>query len=278
MSEKVQYIDENLKIEIRPIPNSKGIQDFSKDLQSFAKVHTIPCLVNPVTHRYETGLSDEDKKYLESIGNPYDISDVWKRNEAHPFWDSLLGKMDLQPRPDFLYPGKNILDFIKYKYLLKSKFVYSSETEMLTRSKPMATHYIYNDSVETGLKASKIEKRNNLIKKFDKLSLEKKRDYILIINNENTDNKKEDYLLVKFEDILNNKEKTSMLETLLSKDAVEVGVLADVKKALAKTVLTENKKGIFYFDTNLGHSVDDVVKTLSDPSFQELYISIKSKL
>lgn len=272
-----EYIDFNTKIEIRPIPNSKGIEDFSTDLKHFAKIHTVPCLVNPDTHRYETGLSKEDLEYLEKNNCPYDVSDVWVRGKAHPFWDSLIGKVDLKPRPDFLYPGKNILDFIKYKYLLKSKFVYTSESEMLSGSKPMATHYIYNESVEVEIKASKLEKRNRLINKIADLSLEKKREFILIINNENVDNKSESYLTIKFEEILNSSEKTAILESLFNRSSEDITIEADVKKALNRSILKTTTKGIYYYDTLIGYSIKDVIEAFKNANNQDLYLNIKAK-
>jgi hypothetical protein len=43
-----------------------------------------------------------------------------------------------------LYPGKNQIDFVKYKFLLVNNYIYKSEDEMRTGSKPEATHYIYD--------------------------------------------------------------------------------------------------------------------------------------
>ena len=148
-------VSENLKIEIRPIPNRDGIKGFSENLEYFSQAHIIAPFVNPVTLKYETGLSEEDVKYLGDNNFPYDISDNYVKGKAHPFWESLAIKMELKNSPIFLFPGKNLIDFVKYKYLLVNSYIYKSEEEMLTGSKPEATHYIYNESEAISLKAEK---------------------------------------------------------------------------------------------------------------------------
>lgn len=270
-------ISENLKIEIRAIENS-NMQEFSKELKYFARPKTICPLVNPKTHKYESGLSEEDKKYLESTGFPYNISDTYKKGVPHEFWESELVKYQLKQSPDFLYPGKSDLDFVKYRFLTKSKFVYASEQDMLAGGKPQATHYIYDESNEIEVKATKIQAREKLIKKISALSLVKKREYITILFDEIVDNKTEGYLTIKFNEAYEDKEKSARLVELLNNSPEKLELMATVKEALLKGVLTKNKKGIYYFETNLGYSEDEVLDTLSSDSNQELFLTIKSKL
>lgn len=274
----MSVVSENLKIEIRPIPGRNGIKKFSENLEYYSQSHTIPPLVNPVSLKYETGLSQEDKDYLKENNFPYDISDNWIKGVAHQFWESSMVKTDLKNSPDFLYPGRNLLDFIKYRYLSVSKYIYKSEQEMLTGTKPEATHYIYNESEEIELKANQIEKENNLIREIGKLSLKRKRDIVLIILNENTENKNENYLTVRFKDILANKDYTKVLEGLLNSSTEDVSLIAEIKSAIQKNVLRKTKQGIFYFETNLGFSEEDVKEHLSKEENQELYLNIKSKI
>lgn len=271
-------VSENLKIEIRPIPNRNGIKEFSENLEYFSQAHIIAPFVNPVSRKYETGLSEEDVKYLKEINFPYDISDNYTKGVAHPFWESSSLKTELTNSPIFLYPGKSLIDFVKYKYLLVNSYIYKSEEEMLSGNKPEATHYIYNESEAISLKAGKLEKKNSLISKVGKLSLKRKRDIILILLNENTENKDEDYLTVRFDDILSDKDFSSQLEELLGRDVDEVALSAEIKTAIQKNVLRRTKQGIFYFETNLGFSEDDVRDHLAKPENQELYLNIKSKI
>lgn len=271
-------VSENLKIEIRPIPNRNGIKAFSENLEYFSQAHIIAPFVNPVTMKYETGLSKEDIEYLEQVKFPYNISDTYIKGIPHEFWESSIVKMELKNSPIFLFPGQNPIDLVKYKYLLVNSYIYRSEEEMNAGTKPEATHYIYDESEAISLRANKLERKNTLISKVNKLSLKRKRDIIMILLNENTDNKDEDYLTVRFDDILSNKEYLGLLEGILEKSTEEISLAAEIKSAIQKNVLRRTKQGIFFFETNLGFSEEDVQKELAKPENQELYLNIKSKI
>lgn len=271
-------METDLKIEIRPIPGRNGIKGFSENLEYFSQAHILSPFVNPVTLKYMTGLTEKDLEKLAEDEFPYNLDATYKRGVAHEFWESQIIKVELTNSPIFLYPGKNSIDFVKYKYLGVNNYIYKSEEEMLSGSKPEATHYIYNEGAANKIKATVLEKRNSLIKRVSELSLSRKRQIILILLNENTDNKDEDYLTVRFEDILKNKELSLELELLLDGDVTDVALSAEIKSAIQKNILKRTKQGIFYFETNLGFSEDDVRDTLKDPANQELLINIKSKI
>ena len=270
-------LDKNLKIEIRPIPDRGDIRKFSDNLEYFSKSTTIPCLVDPETRKYATGLSEEDVAYLKKENFPYDLDDNWIMGEPHPFWESTVAKVTLGPSPEFLYPGKSLLDFVKYKYLLKSIYIYASEAEMEEGHKTEATHYIYNSSLENDNKAKKLERRNERIAKMAKLSLAKKKELLMIILNEDFDNKTDSYVTVALEEVLKNKEQTEQLDKLLDAKDKEVSIMADIKSAIYRNVLKKTPKGIFYFDTNLGFGEEEVREFLENPENQEIYLNIKAK-
>lgn len=271
-------LSEDLKIEIRPIPGRNGIKAFSDNLEYFSQAHIIAPFVNPSTLKYDSGLSKEDKEYLKENNFPYDTDENYTQGVAHPFWESHLVKTELRNTPMFLFPGKSLLDFVKWKYLLVNNYIYKSEKEMLTGSKTEATHYIYNEGEENKIKATAVEKRNKLARAVSEMSLARKREVILILLNENTDNKDDNYLTVRFEDILKNKETVYQLENLLAGSEEAISIKAEVKSAIHKNVLRRTSKGIFYFESNLGLSEEDVIEFLSDPSNQDILINIKSKI
>jgi hypothetical protein len=274
----MSMVDRDLKIEIRPIPGRNGIKSFSENLEYFSQAHILAPFVNPVTLKYVTGLTKEDVEALKESNFPYNLDDTYRKGVPHEFWESQTVKVELSSSPIFLYPGKNQIDFIKHKYLLQNNYIYNSEEEMLSGSKPEATHYIYNEGAANKIKASKLEKRNTQIQKVSDLSLTRKRQLILILLNENTDNKNEDYLIVRFEDIIKNKELSLELDQLLNKSSEDVSLSAEIKSAIQKNVLKRTKNGIFYFETNLGFTEADVASTLSSPENQEVLLHIKSKI
>lgn len=275
---KAEVVNKDLKIEIRPIPGRNGIREFSENLEFFSQAHIITAYVNGDTLKYETGLSEDDKQYLKDNGFPYDIDDTYQRGVPHPFWESEIVKTQLTSTPMFLFPGRNLLDFVKWKYLKKSNYVYSSEQEMLKGHKTEATHYIYNEAQENEVKATALEKRNKLVQTVSEMSLARKRDIILILLNENTDNKDENYLTVRFEDVFNDKEQSYRLTQLLKHSDEMITTKANVKSAIHKNVLTRTPKGIFYFEHNIGLTEDDVVEYLNKPENQEVLLQIKSKI
>ncbi len=271
-------MNKNLKIEIRPIPNFSGIREYSDKLEYFSQSHKVGPLVDPDTYRYKTGLTEEDVKELKSRGCPYELDDHYVRNEPHKFWEGQLVKISLINTPIFLYPYKNVLDFIKWKYLLVSNYVYSSEGEMKSGGKSEATHYIYNEQEETEIKATKLQERNRVIKEVSALSMKKKREIILLITDEIVDTKSEDYITVKLNEILESSKTRKALTVLLTKNAKDISLEADIKKAVQNNIITRNQKGLFYFDTPIGFSEEEAVLNLSKPENQELLISIKDKL
>lgn len=271
-------LNEEFSIEIRPIPGRNGIKKFSPNLEYYSQAHTIGPFVNPMTLKYRSGLTDKDKKYLEDKGFPYNINEQYIKGVPHEFWESQLVKIGLENGPMFLYPGKNLIHFIQWKYLLVNEFIYKSEEEMLTGSKPQATHYIYNESVENEIKATKLEKKNSLLIKVSSLSMARKKELILILLDEVVDNKKDNYITVKLNEILEDKNASQELEMLLNEDKEVLSLKAEIKKAIQANVLKKTKKGIYYFETNLGFTEEDVVEFFNASENQELYLNIKSKL
>lgn len=269
---------EDLKIEIRPIPGRNGIKDYSENLEYFSQAHTICPFVNPTTLKYEVGLSKEDVEYLKEEGFPYELKANYVKGVPHPFWESQIVKVQLKNNPMFLEPGKNLVDFVKWKYLLVNSYIYNSEAEMKTGVKPEATHYIYNESEENAIKATALQKRDSLLLKISNLSLSRKRDIVLIVLNESVENKNDNYLTVKFDEIMKDKGHVAQLELLLNQDADDITLKAEIKTALQHNVLKKTKQGIFYFENNLGFAEQDVLEFLSKPENQELLLNIKSKI
>lgn len=271
-------VDVDLKIEIRPIPGRNGIKEFSENLEYFSQAHILCPFVDPATLKYVTGLSKEDVEALQEDGFPYNLDSTYRRGVAHEFWESQTVKVELVNSPIFLYPGRSPIDFVKYKYLLKSNYIYASEEEMVSGGKTEATHYIFNEGLANEIKAGKLDKRNALLKKVSDLNLTRKRQILLVLLDENMDNKDENYLTVKFEDVINDSKMRVELNLLLEENKENISIRADIKSALQKNVLKRTKQGIFYFETNLGYSEEDVKTFLADPGNQEILLTIKTKI
>lgn len=271
-------VNENLKIEIRPIPGRDKIRSYSENLEFYRQVNTIRPFVNPITNKYDTGLTEDDKKYLKDRGFPYDLNDYRKKDGEDSFWKSKEIVVDLPNSPMFLLPGKYELDFIKWKYLLVSKYIYLSEEELLSGCKPQATHYIYNEVEEEAIKASRLDRKNILVERIRALSPDTKRKFLLILENENAENKSENYLTVKFDELLSRSSNFSGLEELLNVDGRDLALMSNIKLALRKNILRDTSQGVFYQRTKLGYGEEEVLKFLKAPANQQLILEIESKL
>ena len=270
-------VSENLKIEIRPVGNHGNIEKFSKDMSFFAQPNSIPPLVDPKTLKYVTGLSKEDVKYLKDNKFPYPFeNDVFVLGQANPFWDGQAVKVALSQKPTFLYPGKSIFDFIKYKWLCESPYVYKNETEMLTGNKPAATHFIYNESQEINSKAVLLEVIEGIKLDISKLSTDRKKNVIFLVTGETIGTKDAGWVAVRLDSIYSNEEEFERLKEVLAWDAETQDLRHTVKLAIAKNILLKSINGIRYYETILGHSEDEAVAVLKNN--QELLLTIKSKI
>lgn len=267
-----------LKIEIRPIPKRNGVEKFSEDIESFSKAHVIMPFVNPITRKYSTGLSEEDIALLKAQNCPYNLDDHYTQNTPHEFWESSIVKTELGPSPIFLYPGRSMIDFIKWRYLLVNRYIYKSEEEMLTGSKPHATHYIYDEAIEIEIKASKLARKTSLLNNVNKLTPERKRHMLLIINDEDASSRTNNYVDVTLGYILDDEKKSNELEMLLLMNKEEIDAKALVRACIHRGIFKKRDKGYFYYDTMLGFTEGDVVDFLIRPENQDVYMNIKDKM
>ena len=74
---------------------------------------------------------------------------------------------------------------------------------------------------------------------------------------------------------LNGKYAGFLSEEIFSED---VNIEAEIKHAIQKNVLKRTKQGIFFYETNLGFTEEDVKATLLDSKNQELYLNLKTKI
>ena len=267
--------NKDLKIEIRPIPNRGGIRKFSEELEYFSERHTIIPYVNK-SRKYVTGLNEADIKYLKSVGVKYDLDDNYITDTPHPLWDSQEIKVDLLNTPTFLYPYRSPLDYIKWKFISVSEYVYSSESEMEEGGKPQATHYIFNEEIEDEIKAKKLLKNYNLIQTFLSFKENEKRSFLTMVFNEDFSDKSSDSLISKYEEAINDK--PDLVLKYINNSPGELSDKAFILKAIAKGIIRKNKKGLKYFDVDLGFTVEDAYNTLNTPDNVELFNNIKEKL
>jgi len=274
-------------IQIKPVKREDKsyprIKDYTEDKDIKAKT---PKRALVKSGRYMTGLNEVDKTYPDSEGNQdkltekeyysmltgMNLDSLFKPGKAHKYWDTSLGKVDL-PNFTLMMDISDPHQYIKYKILYDCNTVANSEAEIQNEH----THYIYSETegIEKRAKHADLVGQAT-IKCFD-LTVQKKKQILVVINKSNLRNKEDSYITAELHDLI-NKDPKLVLE-YLQKDATQLAVSALVETAIMESVLDDRGiEGIFYGGDKLGESKDTVILKLSSPENQNMRIIIKQAL
>lgn len=270
-------------IEVRPIKKEKwhGLPP-EKD---FARPFILEALLDPVTHRYATGLNDEvdekgkiipnkDRLRLEQITG-YDLSDNFSASEPHPFWSSATARVKLEHRTN-LFDLDNPLHEILYHMMKASKYIANSQVDYENGLYPDAKFVIYNEREEVALKAQLVDIKAQVYKLLGELDTKQKADIITIVEDTSIKNQSPQYIDVRFDSLLSKVGYKRMLE-LLKKDKARNAMQAMIVEAANKRILTKRGNLYLYFDENLG-DIESTVDFLLDPKNQLIKVQILEKL
>ena len=258
-------------VEIRPIESKKWHGKTGEE--NFTRPKKIQALVNPDTMVYDTGLSKKDEERLSEILK-VDLSNTFKHNEPHPFWDSSQAIVKLENKTSFFnIDGEHPIDEIKYAICKANKYVANSMKEYEDGRFPEATHVIFNESEEAELKASKIQIKNTVVQKVGELSKAAKAEIILIMTGKNLRNSTDNVVTVAMDELVQEKPR-EVLRWIEDKSKEFVSLYALVLEAIQKSVLVKEGHKIKYFDSTLGDSEEDVAHYLGELENQPLKIKI----
>lgn len=256
-------------IEVRPIPVKKWHGKEGKE--SFTSRKKIRALVDGVTRKYATGLSEADIKYLEGKGCKYDLSDDFVLGEPHPFWDIKTSEIALENNT-LIFDTDRVLDYIKVKIMKASKFVANSKSDLDNGSYPEATHYIFSEQEDVEARATKAERRVQANKLLSKLNRERKIQIALILNKTNLKNKSESNLVVEMDDLVYTK--TEDFIRLAEKDKSELALEALILESLLMNKLQKRGHKIQYGESVLGTTIPEVVHYLQQDENNELKLTL----
>lgn len=259
-------------VKIKPIEVEKWHGKSGKE--SFGQPLKLKALYNKKTGRYSTGLKEEDRIRLEKLTN-FDLSDNFNPQQPHPFWDTEAATVTL-PNHTIILNTSIPLDEIKYFITKASDFVANTESEYAEGKYPSATHVIFDEEEEVKIKATKAAIRTEAYKKALKMSVEQKRQIILILNGKNVRNQSNDFIEVEMDDIL-TKQPEMFLE-YVDRDKAYLSTKAMVLEGIYKSVLSKRGDSIYYMDELLGATIDDAVNYLNDPKNQSFKLIILEKL
>lgn len=262
-------------IEVRPIEVKKW-HEKSKE-ESFTRPKKIQALVDPDTLRYATGLTTKDIEDLTQGDNPvnYNLDSHFDMKIPHPFWDGPMGVIKLENNTMF-FDISLPMKYIHYKVMQASRYVANSMEEYDEGLWPEATHVIWDESILVEQKASKIELKNSAIVELSKLSLQRKREIILIMRGKETAGQSEAFLVPILDEIV-NKDTQDFLD-LLNSNKKEVSTKALVIACMERGIFRKDGHRIFHMDSPLGDSVETVTDYLMDDANQEFKLYIIGKL
>ncbi len=256
-------------VEIRPLEQKRFHGKAGKD--SITCTKRVAALVDPVTMKYSTGLTDEDKEWLLKRVPNLDLSDNYKPGEPHPYWDDYRSALVLENNTMILDADKP-MEFLKIKLAKASKYVANSMEEYNNGHFPDATHVIYDEQEEVQEKATKAAVIKKIFAKLDKMSLEHKQNVLTIATNRSYTKNSSDYVEAELFDVVNAE--PQKLSLILDYKKEDLTLRALIIEGLMKRRIYKEGHKIKYQDHTIGTDPETVVQYLKDPENQDLKLRI----
>lgn len=260
------------QVEVRPLPSKPWHGKTGKE--SFKQPHVIEALFDQETGAYATGLTEEEAKiYGKKLG--VDLSNHFRVDEPHPFYNSAAGKIKLLNQTMF-FDDTKASDFVKIKIMKASKFVANSMKEYENGNYPDATHVIFDESEEVSAKASKIQLKHKAIAVAAKMSADEKVNIIQILSDKALKGRSNDFIDVEIDKII--EENASDFLRYMKMDKQEVYVRATILEALNRNILIKEGIALYYMGERVANSYEEAVTLFLDPQNSQMKVAILEKL
>ena len=160
------------------------------------------------------------------------------------------------------------------KWTLKQFWKYFSKSKVLILQ---AIFYIFDESEEEGLKASKAAIKRNVVIEASKLTKTRKAELIQILSGISVRNQSDDYVDLKMDEAIDAVGAERVL-TYIKRDKKKTALHALVLEAIHKNVLRKDGTAVYYMDDQLGFDVESAVDYFEDPNNQTLKAQILEKI
>ena len=263
-----KYMLPTKTIQISPLPVTKWHKKIGKD--SFSRGQKVGPLVDMAQGGYVTGLTKEEREYLEAKTG-FKLNSNFNPAKEHPYWD-ITGKVML-PNNTVILNLVNPIHYIRYKFLMFSPVVANSKAEWDEGLWPEATHYLNNEDDEAKHANTKTVKIQQVTAAIFNMQPEQKKKVLTVLTGKSVYNKSDEFI----NDSL-QKAATANPEKAISVINMDKSILALrtlIATALNYGVIRKKKLGLFYKEANLGIEVDDVISLLNAPEGQDIYMSVK---
>lgn len=259
-------------VEIRPldIPRWHG----KEGKEAFTQPHTIEALYDHNLGGYATGLTEEEaEKYGKKLG--VDLSNTFNQDSSHPFWGSKMGRIKLENATMILDDSK-ALEFVKVRVMKASKYVANSQKEYDEGLFPEATHVIYDESEEIGIKATKIQKKKKAVKLSYELDKASQANIVQILTGKSVRGMSQDFIDIEIDELVNNRTDDFIMQAQMDKK--ELSIRGAVLEAIFRNILTKEGTSIFYLSDKIGFDFESTIEWFKDPQNQNMKVSILDKL
>lgn len=259
-------------VEVKPIETKRWHGKSGKE--TFARPLVLEALCDVTTHKYATGLSEQERLELQN-STGYDLSDDYNVETPHPFWNSKTAQVEL-PYRTTIFNMANPLHRIKVGILKASKFVANSQKELDEGLFPHAQFVIFDEKTESDVKAGRIQKKRKANTIAMNLSNEEKANIIQILSKKSLRNQSQNYLDVEIDSLIEND--IDEFLRVAEMDKKDVYNRATVLEAIHKNVLQKEGSAVLYMGDRIGFNLDEAVKYFSDPENQQLKALVLEKL
>lgn len=258
---------------VKPIEQERWHGKSSREFPS--RPVKIEAFVDPETGRYATGLSEDDKKRLESITG-FNLSDIYVLGKPHEFWSSPAGRVTLEDASNILNPN-NPLEEIKIKLLQASHLVANSMDDLKAGKYPYAKFVIVDEDAEVQQRAAKSAVLKQVYILSDKLTPAKKADIALIVNGVVVKKQSTAYIEDAFDKAIAKAGPDRILD-LMNMDSKKLAMQAIVLEALDKNVLRKEGSNIYYMDAHISYDVAGAVDYFLDKNNQAMKATILEQI
>lgn len=259
-------------VEIKPITKSKWYGN--DDDNNYSRPKVIGVLVDPITKKYATGLSEEDRKHFEKeLG--VNLSDNFDPEQVHSYFQSKAARIKLMNHTTVLDPNITA-QALQLKFLKASKHVANSMKEYQEGKWPHASHYLYDVNEEVEEKASKLQITNEARKIVLSMSLESQINMVLLMTNENTANQSPNYVAVKLDDAI--AAEPAKFHSFIAMGKDEVVLRSTVLKLIDKNILTRKGQAIYYIGNLLANTYEDAILYFKEDQNQQQRVAIFEQL
>jgi len=261
-----------MKIEVRPLDIQRWHGKSGKD--AFTQPHTIEALYDHSQGGYATGLTEEEAvKYGKKLG--VDLTNVFKQDEPHPFWNSAMGRIKLE-NSTMILDDEKALDFVRVKVLKASKYVANNLKDWNSGLYPEATHVIYDEEEDITIKATKAQKKKKAYKLASGLAKGDSANIIQILAEKSVKGRSQNFIDVEIDDLIENR--TDEFLRYAQYDKKDLYLRAAVLEAIQRNVLTKEGTSIFYLSDKIGFDFESTIEWFADPQNQNMKVAILEKL